>query len=655
MPKRSRTSSSTAQDSSFFFWLDRAIALKALFLIGAVFLIYGFSLQGTWIGDDSWYISNNPLIHDPDRLWKAWFAPGSWVEFYPIEECVQWIQWQLWHNDTLGYHLTNVFLHIVSSFLVWCLLARFGLRLAWLGALLFAIHPEVVDSVSQIVELKNTLSLPPFLLAICLYIDYEKTKSGRCYLWALACFLFAMLCKITAAPFPVLILLYVWWKRGRVGWGDVKASLPFFMISLALGMTTIWAGEIYLRQFEYVVPDPGPLGGFLFRLALAGQILAFYFARCFWPIDPMPIYPKWTVDPSRVLQFLPWVVFGLAVLWLWTRRQTWGRNVLFGLGFFVVSLLPFLGFDAISYMQATWTLDHMLYIPIIGLIGLVVAGLDGMEAHLSPAIRPWGVGVLAVILSLLIFQSNFYARQFVDELTLARYNLRLDPGDGALHNSAGAALASKGDYAGAIEHFRIALQLHPNFAKAQFNLGKALLNTGKVPEAMAAFQQALLLQPDYGAVHVKMGDIFFQDGRFPEAIDQYRQAILQHQDTSLIHINLGTVFCLAGKPDEGIQQFKKAIALDPGSSLAKYNLAKTLCLTGHVAEGIEQYRQAIKLKPDYAEAHNNLGIVLYRQGNALEAQEQFQQALAANPNFADARNNLRLVERLQSNHPMDHK
>jgi hypothetical protein len=99
----------------------------------------------------------------------------------------------------------------------------------------------VVDSVGEIVELKNTLSLPPYLLAMCLYIDYENTKSGRCYLWSLASFLVAMLCKITAAPFPLVILLYVWWKRGRIGWSDVKSSLPFFAVSLALGMTTVWS------------------------------------------------------------------------------------------------------------------------------------------------------------------------------------------------------------------------------------------------------------------------------------------------------------------------------------------------------------------------------------------------------------------------------
>ena len=100
----------------------------------------------------------------PQGLWKFWFQPGSWVEYYPIGETVLWFQHQLWHDDTLGYHLLNVFLHIIDALLVWRLLSKFGLRLAWLGGLIFAIHPVQVESVAWMVEIKKhliTCALPP--------------------------------------------------------------------------------------------------------------------------------------------------------------------------------------------------------------------------------------------------------------------------------------------------------------------------------------------------------------------------------------------------------------------------------------------------------------------------------------------------------------
>jgi hypothetical protein len=80
------------------------------------------------------------------------------------------------------------FLHIVGALLVWRLLSKFGLRLAWLGGLIFAIHPVQVESVAWIAELKNTLSLPPFLLAMCAWIDYEERGKKRDYFLALGFF-----------------------------------------------------------------------------------------------------------------------------------------------------------------------------------------------------------------------------------------------------------------------------------------------------------------------------------------------------------------------------------------------------------------------------------------------------------------------------------
>jgi len=253
---------------------DWKLILRAVVIAAAAFWVFWPIRHGQWIGDDDMYIISNPLLNDPARLWKAWFQPGSFIEYYPIEECVQWAQWQLWRNDTLGYHLTNIILHVISALLVWRLFSKFGLRLAWLGGLFFAVHPMMVDSVALVNELKAALSMPPFLLAMCFYMDFEKHGHRRNYWLALGLFVVAMLCKITMAMFPVVILLYAWWKRNRIGWGDLVASAPFFAISLVLGMTTIWAGNWYLK-FNESYHDDAPSAGFFSRLALVGQIISF--------------------------------------------------------------------------------------------------------------------------------------------------------------------------------------------------------------------------------------------------------------------------------------------------------------------------------------------------------------------------------------------
>ena len=69
----------------------------------------------------------------------------------------------------------------------------------------------------------------------------------------------------------------------------------------------------------------------------------FYLSMIFWPVNLLPIYTRWEIDPPKVWQLLPIpVIFG-AAWWLWQNRATWGRNVIFGLGFFLLMVAPVLG------------------------------------------------------------------------------------------------------------------------------------------------------------------------------------------------------------------------------------------------------------------------------------------------------------------------
>src|SRR5277367_4482674 len=107
---------------------SNSLLLRAALIAAATLLAFWPALNGDWIWDDHLYITHNPLLHDPARLWRAWFDPGSFIEYYPIEQSVLWAQWQLFgtgDDDTFGYHLTNVLLHIVSALLVWRLLSKF--------------------------------------------------------------------------------------------------------------------------------------------------------------------------------------------------------------------------------------------------------------------------------------------------------------------------------------------------------------------------------------------------------------------------------------------------------------------------------------------------------------------------------------------------
>jgi protein O-mannosyl-transferase len=575
-------------------WRD---LLPALLIVVVTSWIYWPVLHGDWLGDDSIYITRNLLLLDPDRLWKAWFQPGSFIEYYPIEQTVQWLQWKLWGTDTLWYHVTNVVLHVMGSLLVWRLLHKLGVRLAWLGGLIFAIHPMQVESVALINELKNTLSLPCFLLAMCHWIDFEESREMKQYVAAMAWFLAAMLTKITMAPFPLLILLYAWYLRGRIGGSDLKISAPFFVISIALAMVTVWSGQIYAESTHLIFAEIS-LGGFFSRMALAGTSLAFYFSRCFLPIQPSIMYPQWEVNPPNPWQFLPWPVLGGLCALLWRRRQGWGKPALLGLGFFLIFIAPFLGFNQVSYMATVWVMDHFLYIPIIGFIGLTCAAWGLLDERLDRGPqRVAARGAICLVLALLAYESHGYAAKFVDDETIDRYTLEVNPQAWLARLNLGVDLDNKGAPTEAQTQLEAVLALHPNYPQAYLSLATVYAELGKVDEAQKQFEEAARMDPNDGQLYSLWGRASLEAGQVEKAI-------------TLLHTSLG---------------------LDPNNPPAHMYLGIALCQQGKIPEGLTELDEAIRLNPAGVEPYLNRGVALIHLGRTSEAASDFETVLRIDP------------------------
>ena len=646
--------------------------LQALLIVAAGVWVFYPAIHGQWLWDDDVLITNNLLIHDPAGLWKTWFAPTrSLIDYFPITVSVDWLAWRVWGMDTLGYHLTSIVLHLISALLVWRLLSKLGLRLAWLGGLLFALHPVLVESVAWIAELKNTLSLPPFLLAMCAWIDYDEQGKWTQYCLALGLFLVAMLCKTTMVMFPVAILLYAWWKRGRIRVRDLKDSAPFFAVSLVLGLTTLW----FLHHA--MAPQSVRLGGVLSRVACAGLSLAFYFSKAVLPIGLLPAYPQWAVGRPSLLQFLPWPILCGVLYLCWANRTSWGRHVLLGLGFFLINLAPFVGFTAAAYMDFTWVMDHVLYIPLIGIIGLAAAGLGGLDCRVPAFTRPYGIGIVVMVLVLLAVSSRAYAGLYVNAETLWTHTVERAPEAWLAHDNLGYTLATTGRFAEAIGQFEQALRIHPDYAPAHNNLGTALfrvgrvqeaqreirealridpdsadaydnlgtvlLHLGRIPEAIEQFQAAARISPNDAGAHYGMGTAFVQAGRNADAMHEYEAALQINPDFADAHVNLGTVLLHLGRAPEAMEQFQAAVRINPNDAEAHYDMGIALVQAGRDVDAVEEFEAALRINPDFAEAHNNLGVILVHLGRIPEAVEQFQAAVRINPNYAEARRNLALV------------
>jgi tetratricopeptide (TPR) repeat protein len=569
---------------------------------------------------------------------------------------------------------------MINALLVWHLLGKLRLRFAWMGGLIFALHPVQVESVAWISELKNTLSFPFFVLSMGYWIDYEERRDRLDYQWSVFWFLIAMLCKITMAPFPVVVLLYAWWKRGRISADDLKASAPFFAISLTLGLVTVWVGTVY-AQGGHALPDNIPLGGLFSRIEGSGLITAVYLSRALLPVDFFLVYPQWHPHRLAWLGYLPWVVLLAGACWLWGKRRTWGRHVLFGLGFFLLFLGPFLGFRAISYMSFTWVMDHFLYIPLLGLIGLLVAALQDLQSKLSTLSHTVTKGAFFFLCALMAWESHALAGLFTSEETLWAYTLKRNPDVWLAHHDLGCNLVDQGRYAEAIPHFEQVVRLQPDLDLGYYNLGLALDKIGKTQEAWAAYQAALRRNPDNPKVYLNLGemrrrvgdsagaeDLFRQgvkiapedpslcidlagilgkSGRWTEAIRLYESALPSNSDYAPLQYNLGVALLHAGRLSDAQEHLEDAVALDPKIAAAHENLGAALAQQGHLPDAIDQFEAALQLDSTLVAARSDLALALAQSGRIAEAIDQFKQVLQVDPTNARAQDSLAKLQQYE--------
>ena len=131
--------------------------LFAIALIAAVFLVYQPAWHGGVIWDDSGHMTP-PELRSWYGLFRIWFDLGATQQYYPLLHSAFWVQYWLWGEATLGYHLMNILLHAIAAVMVALILRRLEIPGAYLAAAIFALHPVHVESVAWITELKNTLS-----------------------------------------------------------------------------------------------------------------------------------------------------------------------------------------------------------------------------------------------------------------------------------------------------------------------------------------------------------------------------------------------------------------------------------------------------------------------------------------------------------------
>jgi protein O-mannosyl-transferase len=578
-------------------------------------------------------IVRNREVTSAEGIRHIWFNSAS-PDFFPLTASFEWLEWQAFGGQAMGFHVVSILLHGLSGCLLWWLLRRIGIRGAWLAAVIFAVHPLAVESVAWISEQKNTLSLPLLLLAMIYFVDFDDTRRIRLLIIALACFVGALLCKTSVVMLPVTVLGYLWWKRGSIRSRDLIVTIPFFVISILFGTITIWF-QHQRAMVDWILP-PLPFGDKVMR---AVDALSFYAVKCTVPVHLMPIYPAWPTGVRGLGEFAAVVAVIVVALSSWRWRATWGRHVGFGFGFFAINLLPVLGLVGMAFMRYSWVADHFAY---VASIGIVVGGV-GASLWLIPRslASGWLGRILAgVVVAALVLMSRNYSRVFRNDEALWMHTRARNATAWLAENNLGELRLKAGDVAAAIPYFKAALVVNPDCAEARGNLGVALSKLGQAKLAIVHLERAIALTPRDSRAHGNLGNALTQIGRLNEAIVEYRLALQLAPDDPDAGNNLANTLYAVGRTAEAIACYENAVARQPDYPLLRENFGVVLIRAGRFAAAAEQLERAKHLGTRTATLEGNLGLAYVQAGRMAEGIAAFERAAELDSKSAVARVNI---------------
>jgi protein O-mannosyl-transferase len=602
-------------------------------LFALTFLAYLPALHGSFIWDDSVMVADNQMLRTARGLHDFWFTTRA-VDPLPLTMSALWLQWHFWDGNRFGYHVAGVLAHILGALLLWRVLLRFTShpRLAWLAAAIFALHPVGVASVAWISEQKNTLSMIFYLLSILCYLHFAGGARRGAYWLALFLYLCALLSKGSVVMLPVVLLLIMAWQHSRITGKDFRRLIPFFVLSAGAGLATIWIQNHKAIAGEMVQDIHGPA-----RLAAAARAVWFYLWKGLVPLDICVIYPAWHVEAGSIAAWLPAIALAAVFVLCWRYRKSWGRHVLLGLGCFVVTLFPVMGFFDMYFLVYSRVADHWQYLALPALIALAVCGGGYWFERVAEKFH-WpkmtGPALAAALLVSLFISTWTRAGVYTSEKAIWTDTTTKNPNAWMAWNNLGNALATDGDANAAIAAYEKAIAVNPAFPDAESNLGNALVGKGQLAEAIAHLQKAVEEEPKMAKFHFNYGVGLAGLGKLDEAAGQYQQALALRPGMADVRNNLANILYEQKKFGDALAMAQSAMQINPDMPEPYLNAAKALSALERTDEAARDFETFLQLRPEDAGAHFEYGMMLAMHGNLAAALPHFQTVVRLKPNEA---------------------
>uniref|UniRef100_A0A8D3D5Z0 dolichyl-phosphate-mannose--protein mannosyltransferase n=1 Tax=Scophthalmus maximus TaxID=52904 RepID=A0A8D3D5Z0_SCOMX len=627
------------------------------------------SLRGELVHDDVWAILNNPDTRPGSRLgnifsndfWGKRMADNTSHKSYrPL--CILTFKLNILLGGTtpLYFHMVNVCLHCAVTGLLMhmCKCCVFeDSRLAFITALLFAVHPVHTEAVSGVVGRADVLACLLFLLTFLSYVriiiqgcdSLPCTVSFSSLLLSLVLGTCAMLVKETGVTvFGVCVLYDALVLSGCLAvepvskpiWWGCFLPIPLVIPSAFFFVLTILS-----------LPPPHRTLTYSYLLSFNAWLLL---------VGSIPLVESLSDFRNVATMLLAIVMVALFLHCIFSLQEN--REVLLGMLFLV---FPFIPASNLFFRVGFVVAERVLYMPSMGYCILVAHGLGRM----CSVVGRWGTTVLSVSILLLLLLFSWKTVQqnhvWLSREALFRSGIQTLPHNAKVHYNYANFLKDTGRQEEAIHHYTTALRLYPRHASAMnnlgtltpypeeaeryyrkaldtnpqhnralFNLGNLLKSKGKEKEAEALLVDSIRFGPHFADAYSSLASLYAEQRRFPEANDIYRKGIENCPDNSDLHNNYGVFLVDTGEGEQAAAHYQRAVRLKPAHYVAMVNLGRLLRSSNDNKAAESWYKRALQVTRK-VDILTPLGALYYNTGRYEEALQVYREAAALQPDNTD--------------------
>jgi serine/threonine protein kinase/tetratricopeptide (TPR) repeat protein len=186
----------------------------------------------------------------------------------------------------------------------------------------------------------------------------------------------------------------------------------------------------------------------------------------------------------------------------------------------------------------------------------------------------------------------------------------------------------------ALDSFREAVELDPNFGRAYAGMGVTYFNLKDIENAQAAYDKALKLLDRMSdrERYRTLGSYYLGVAlNYEKAVETYEALIKQFPADEVAHANLSLSYLYTGDVPRAIEQVREVLKLNPRSLSDRYNLAIQSVYAGDFAGALAEGARAIKDSPTYEQPYLPVALATLYQGDLDGARATYERVEGVSP------------------------